>query len=54
MWDVITHSCLSFNGGLTLTAVEARAWVINHIQLFYMNVITYSCSNLDVILANLC
>ena len=30
-----------FNGGLS--AVEVREWMNNHILLFYMDVITYSC-----------
>ena len=48
--DVTTNPSLNFSGGL----VEPLLKLINHISLFYSNVITYPCSHFDAGLTNFC
>ena len=40
IWDVIIHACYSM-------AWSVKAWTINYIPLFYIDVITYPFPNLD-------
>ena len=35
------------------TPLEVMAWMSNYILIFYMDVLTYQCPNLDADLANL-
>ena len=47
MLGVVTHPSPDFNdGSAKLTAGEVKAWVSDYIPLFWLSVITYSCTKL--------
>ena len=52
MWDVITHPLVQqwFHN----TDYEVKVSINNYIPFFYVNVITFSWSNHDAGLVNLC
>ena len=52
VWDIITLLCLDLNGNLTKPTLKLG--MSNYLTLFYIDMITYPCPNLNVGAGNLC
>ena len=52
--EVFTNQCTNINGSFYEITDEVMTWTRNNILLFYADVITYPCLNLNIAWANLC